>query len=453
MSAAGGGLRITLSAFVFIFTGLVQTVCIQGVLYSGGGDRTTFLLAIPNYVGIVMVYLCGARCFRVLDRFGVWSSGGVEVNRVHHTLYAAQGQDAKKQTSLGFFARLFHPERRKLFVLAFNELGGFLTGITGLAIAGSGLYQVVFSGATVFTALLSTFFLRKRLSLMQWTFVAVISAGLMITAEQVAHSTTEAGAASLVSGVSFVLVSCLFYSMNYVIAEHFLDHHDPALVSEDDTTILPPPSGLDLSLYTGGSCLIIFGIYVSLHTLPHWTELVTSSIERHHGNNTIILEQYLYLTVASFFHAISHYDIVATVGAVPVGVLNAIRAVSVFGVSSLLFCTHQASQCYNSRKGASTAVVIIGAFGYSAASQASKARASSNGSRPSAHSRAQSMRKVRRSKSPSRPRDVGGMVRSVSVPFMENFEMNDARSGFGSWFGFAAKRRKGEGNDSTDVSS
>lgn len=377
MPATGGVLRVTLSAFVFVFTGLVQTVCIQSVLYSGGGDRSTFLLAIPNYLGIILVYFLGTRVFRALDRLAVWSSSGVEANRVHHGLYNTVA-DPKKDTqdpqaSLSFFARLFHRERRKLFVLAFNEMGGFLSGLTGLSIAGSGLYQVVFSGATVFTALLSTFFLRKRLSLGQWFFVAVITSGLMITAEQVTHTSTEAGAASLVSGVSFVLVSCLFYSTNYVIVEHFLgkEHADPA---DEEPTTLPPPTSLDLSLYTGGTCLFLFGIYVLTHTVPNWGALVTSSIEKHHGNTTLILEEYLYLTVASFFHAITHYDIVATVGAVPIGILNALRAVSVFGASSWLFCAHQASQCYSSRKGASTALVILGALGYSAASAAAAAR-------------------------------------------------------------------------------
>lgn len=373
---AGGKLRVAFSSFIFVFTGLVQTVCIQAVLYSGGGDRSTFLLAVPNYIGILAVYFFGRRVFRALDGLDEHLTQS-ESNRVHLTLY-----ERKSDVSIGFFQRLFHPERRKLFVLAFNELGGFLTGLTGLSMAGSGLYQVVFSGATVFTALLTTLFLRKRLSFLQWSFVATITLGLMITAEQVTHMRTEAGAASVVSGVSFVLVSCLFYSTNYVIAEHLLDHEaqeddeGPSLSSSGPTlgNVLPPPSGLELSLYTGGTCLLLFGAYVVTHTLPHWDELVTASIARHHGDTTIIMEEYLYLTIASFFHAISHYDIVATVGAVPVGVLNAIRAVSVFAASAKLFCRRQASQCYSGRKGVSTAVVVVGAIGYSLASAIAKRR-------------------------------------------------------------------------------
>lgn len=367
----GGTLRILLSSFLFVSTGLIQTVCIQAVLYSGGGDRSTFLLALPNYLGIVSVSFLGARCFRLLDSFGVWSAAGEEHNRVHLSVYRSK---LKTTPRLTFFARLFHRDRRNLFILAFNELGGFLTGLTGLSIAGSGLYQVVFSGATVFTAILSTFFLRKRLTACQWLAVAVITFGLLLTAEQVAHMPVDAGTSSLISGLMFVLVSCLFYSTNYVIAEHLLDAQRMPESHYTDGSVLPPPSGLDLSLYTGGSCLALFVAYILAHTVPRWDALVTSSIARHHGNRLLIGEHYACLTVASFFHAVSHYDVVATVGAVAVGVLNALRAVSVFAVSSWLFCAWQASQCYSPRKGTATALVIAGAVAYSAATAVAAGR-------------------------------------------------------------------------------
>lgn len=430
----GGSFRIAVSAFIFVLTGLVQTVCIQSVLYSGGGDRSTFLLAIPNYLGIVFVHFFGARVFKLLDHFGVWVGGGADVNRVHTATY-----EPRKDSNLGFWATLFHKERRKLFVFAFNEMGGFLSGLTGLSIAGSGLYQVVFSGATVFTALLTTAFLRKRLSLAQWLFIGVITAGLMITAEQVTHASTEAGAASLVSGVSFVLVSCLFYSTNYVIAEHFLvkDHAE----GEEEVGVLPPPTGLDLSLYTGGTCLVLFGVYVLAYTVPNWKELVVASIERHHGNTTLIVEEYFYMTVASFFHAVTHYDVVATTGAVPIGVLNAIRAVSVFAISSWLFCTHQASQCYNSRKGASTAIVVVGAFGYSAATAAISSARMRRYTRLKSGEKMEtvdrlSTKRLRRSMSSGVE-----MARSMSaLPFLDLPDRVLERS-TGSWFGFSKKRR------------
>ncbi|MEM7396447.1 MAG: hypothetical protein AAF492_29275, partial [Verrucomicrobiota bacterium] len=133
----------------------------------------------------------------------------------------------------------------------------------------------------------------------------------MITAEQVTRTPSDAAASSLISGIMFILVSCLFYSTNYVIAEHLLDRNQSVPyespsdsnnegdTDDNQTPVLPPPSSLDLSMHTGGSCLVIFGAYVLAHTVPNWHDLVTASIERHHGNTTLILEYYIYLAVAS----------------------------------------------------------------------------------------------------------------------------------------------------------
>lgn len=78
---------------------------------------------------------------------------------------------------------------------------------------------------------------------------------------------------------------------------------------------LPPPSGQDLSLYTGGTCLVVFSVYVLVHTVPHWGDWVTASIARQHGVTAVIGGQYAALTAASYAHAVAHYDLVATVGA------------------------------------------------------------------------------------------------------------------------------------------
>ena len=223
----GGGARVALSAFLFVATGLAQTLIVQSLLYSGGGDRRTLLLALPNYVGITLVAVVGGPAFRALDGLGVWcgtprspspssmvgptaggaaagggggghpsaggggGGGGISAaatapshsaarNRVHAAAYGTPRPPALRGTP--WYATALHPERRRLFLLALNECGGFVAGISGIAIAGSGLYQVVFSGGTVVTAVLSVAFLKRRLSAAQWAAVGVITSGLLVTA-------------------------------------------------------------------------------------------------------------------------------------------------------------------------------------------------------------------------------------------------------------------------------
>ena len=250
----GGGARVALSAFLFVATGLAQTLIVQSLLYSGGGDRRTLLLALPNYVGITLVAVVGGPAFRALDGLGVWcgtprspspssmagpaaggaaaggggsghpaagggggGGGGISVvstvpshsaarNRVHAAAYGTPRPPALRGAP--WYATALHPERRRLFLLALNECGGFVAGISGIAIAGSGLYQVVFSGGTVVTAVLSVAFLKRRLSAAQWAAVGVITSGLLVTA---AGQVRPGAGGGVLTGICFVLVSCGFY--------------------------------------------------------------------------------------------------------------------------------------------------------------------------------------------------------------------------------------------------
>lgn len=96
--------------------------------------------------------------------------------------------------------------------------------------------------------------------------------------------------------------------------------------------------------------------------------IVDRTTPRHH---IAYHEYYIYIFVPSLVHAVTHYDVLATIGAVPIDVLNALRTVNVFASSSQLFCWHQVSQCLTSRKGIFTAMFICGGLRYSAASSAS----------------------------------------------------------------------------------
>mmetsp|Transcript_587 Transcript_587/g.1972 ORF Transcript_587/g.1972 Transcript_587/m.1972 type:complete len:357 (+) Transcript_587:128-1198(+) len=335
-------LRLVLSAAIFVLSGVAQTVSIQALIYHGGdGDHETYLMAIPNYAGNLMVYFIGDPVLRYL-RTG--------------RFYGKDGRSSK--SSKAAVRSYFHPERRKLFVLAANELIGFACGMMGLALAGSGLYQVVLSGTTVFTTLLSALFLRKRPSVWQWFFVATIFAGLVMAADQVQLNVGQAS--SVINGVILTLLSCLFYSFNAVITEYFLS-------TPSDDLDVPPPTGKELSLYTHGTCLFVFASYTASHAITRQRALVIDPLEEHRGVGLSAAGLYIGIFTACFLHAVTYYDLVAKLGAIPVGVMNAVRAVTVFGASAVLFCSKQESQCYSVRKGIVTVVVTIGAVGYSLA--------------------------------------------------------------------------------------
>jgi hypothetical protein len=63
----------------------------------------------------------------------------------------------------------------------------------------------------------------------------------------------------------------------------------------------------------------------------------------------------------------AYFELVESTGAVATGVLQALRAVCVFGISHVWFCEQDSGQCYNSWKGLATVVVVMGVMAFAAA--------------------------------------------------------------------------------------
>ncbi len=64
-------------------------------------------------------------------------------------------------------------------------------------------------------------------------------------------------------------------------------------------------------------------------------------------------------------HSVSHFQLLGSIGSVTTGVMNSIRAISVFGISAIFFCSSDHKQCYTLAKLLSTCVVIAGILIYS----------------------------------------------------------------------------------------
>jgi hypothetical protein len=75
---------------------------------------------------------------------------------------------------------------------------------------------------------------------------------------------------------------------------------------------------------------------------------------------------YIILILASLGHSISYFQLVECTGAVATGVLQALRAVGVFGISHVWFCDIDKGQCYTAWKGLATIVVVLGVLAFAA---------------------------------------------------------------------------------------
>jgi drug/metabolite transporter (DMT)-like permease len=160
------------------------------------------------------------------------------------------------------------------------------------------------------------------------------------------------------------LMSCTVFALNYVLIESII-------------TAPSAPPGQVVQGYAGLYSLGLISIYIVLHTLPNWHTLVTENVTKSHGNWTFIVFVYIGKTCAAFFHSYSYYKLVSLVGAVSTGVLQSLRAVSVFLISALLFCKLHHEQCYNVMKAVSALVVVSGLYYFSHLKMKEQKKASS----------------------------------------------------------------------------
>ena len=248
-----------------------------------------------------------------------------------------------------------------LISVVFFDVVGNVTTMVGIILAGSGLYQVIYSSIIIFCAMLSWFFLNKPVSGMQWGAILLISAGLAVSSmggdePTSAEDGEQLGGSTKLLGIAVTLISTMSYAATYIINEATLVRKDGA------------PSPTTLCAQTGESGMLVVGTYLLLYTIPNWDSLVRDPMYEASGSPYIVLFCLLLMFFSAYVHMWSYFILVKSAGAVATGVLQALRSVGVFIVSSTLFCKYHSGQCFTSEKGISTVLVVLGVVAFSVAS-------------------------------------------------------------------------------------
>ncbi len=250
----------------------------------------------------------------------------------------------------------------------------------GMEFAGSGLFQVAHASTIVWSALLSVRFLGRSITRAQWAGVACIMFGLSLTAlgpllespeeptaleaadmaAGAAAPDDEGGSSRILAGLGISMLGSLFFAMSAVCAETAT-----AGVNGLKPGALATKVGLVSSMLTG--------TWVLLVTVPRWEALVTAPMVRAGGEAPWAMGLFAAYALLSGLHTLFYYKLVVSAGGVVVGVVQGMRAVGVFVVAALLFCSRQESQCFSMLKALATVVVVMGVFQYvRATSQAEK---------------------------------------------------------------------------------
>jgi drug/metabolite transporter (DMT)-like permease len=316
-----------------LLTGVVQTLCAQTAFYQGGAEKTTLLPVLANFAGIACALFLPSSSHET-------------------TSHDNEASSSKRKPAIT-------SHHKKFALIGSCEVAGNVLGVLGLIFAGSGLFQVVYASVVLFTALLSKIFLGRSPQPKQWAALFLITCGLAISAVGTSSSAKAVTTTPVADttrdtliGILLTLLCAIFYSSSYIIVEWTLSSPDA-------------PSERNVQAYAGLYGLTMISIYTLLHTIPNWDVLVVANVAAKKGQLSNVFIAYFTLALAGFLHSVSYFKLMSSVGAVSTGVLQSLRAVSVFGISSIAFCSTHSEQCVTNAKMMSMAIVCIGLVAYS----------------------------------------------------------------------------------------
>lgn len=404
-SCASASLRAMGVQFVFLFTGVFSTCVAQFVFYQGAGSQRAMLLPLCNYLGMMLVGLLPMAAaakpalkkqetkqepqepqqenpedyvepeLAASNQDEEWGETAkmlpdkedMELTRRATVDVDNQTEDASKaappamglQVTPSSVSFSLSTVQLCVIVSVVLDFAGCIFSNVGLAMAGSGLYQVVYSSVICWSALMSRFILKKVVSKEEWFGIALVTFGLAFSA--LGESGSDKDHALVLMGCFHTLVGAAFYGGNYVAGEYTLK-------------LAERPHPKELCLKIGAACVAIIAVYQSVVVLPEWDALVTRPIAEAHGNTSHILLALVAYTLSQLAHGLTYFVMLESSGAVTTGIMQSLRAVCVFVISSLLYCSQQESQCFDTKRGVATLVVVSGVMFYSwAKSQKGKA--------------------------------------------------------------------------------
>ncbi|KAJ3288679.1 hypothetical protein HK104_008035 [Borealophlyctis nickersoniae] len=229
--------------------------------------------------------------------------------------------------------------------VAILDVFGNLVLNVGLFYVGSGLYQVIYSSIIVFTALMAKCFLRRSMTWGGWIAVYIICFGLSINGFGRTDAFSEGDSSTIAVGFFMTLLGTAIYSVVYTVNDHLLS---------DSSNPWPPRQ----------MCLWI-GVYCTLVTFIIMLGVSVDAILAMPLSDPSVVAAYLILVLSSLGHNATYFELLEKSGAVATGVLQALRAVMVFGLSHVIFCGRDKAQCFTVQKGLATVVVVGGVLGFS----------------------------------------------------------------------------------------
>lgn len=239
------------------------------------------------------------------------------------------------------------------FAVGIMDVAAYMLNCLGFPIVGSALSMVVFAAAgQMFTAAARTLLLKKGMSRQQCVAVAIVVVGVMIRAgpfKTQGHAEPLPSNDNVRLGVAYTTCSAALYSLLGVVYEHLAS--------------LKALSHVQINLRMSLTGFVLLVLYQTFYTWPNRERLILEPLAKSGQDPYNVLFSHILFGVCFTGHAMIQGRVLEKSGAMAVGVVNSLRAATVSIVSALLFCGPSAQQqCLDARKGASAAIISVGAL-------------------------------------------------------------------------------------------
>jgi drug/metabolite transporter (DMT)-like permease len=230
--------------------------------------------------------------------------------------------------------------RNMLIVCAIDLVSQALV-MYGQLKVGGGLYVVLYSSCTVWTAILSRILLHKQLTFQQWLAVLEVTAGLILSNLNVMLSTSSAGpgATSMVeilTGSLVLLLGSIFHSLTFVATEWLLAGQ------QDGVEIAP----MALAGFMGSISSGVLLLYNAGLTATYgFSTMYLEPVEATGGSWGKVAFGLPCLLIANMVHSGAFFCMLGSLGAVVAGIMKGLQAVAVFILSATIYCSIEETQC------------------------------------------------------------------------------------------------------------
>ena len=345
--------RETLLTLVYVLTGAAQPTLTDSVRRSGGaGAPTPIPLLLPmlantaGMAGVGLMYLCP----------------GGDTDETGEVMVVAPRPWERCCASW-----------RRLAVLLAVDLASSTLILLGLLLTGSGVYVVMYSSTTLWTACIAVCSGTAVLSGRQWIGVLCLTAGLTISGhaqlQHSSHTAAAVGGGRALLGSAMIVAGSLLHATFFVLADRLL-RPPPGSPTGIGGHQLHAVSAVELSCALGLVELVILLVYNScvVSAFGGVNDIVLAPIAaaavstKSDGDAALaVAGLYAALAVVNGIHAGVFFVLLKKLGAVRAALMKALQTLLVVGFSAVYSCSAlEPLQCMDKEKGLSVACVLTG---------------------------------------------------------------------------------------------